>query len=358
MNKLVLGLAAGIALSVSTISTTAMAQDFSGERVEWIVPFKEGGGTDVWARFFLPKVTESLPGNPTVVIKNIPGGGSINGANQFDARAKSDGTNIFGSTASTLFYYLLGDKRARYEPKDWQAVFATPTGGVLYINPELGIKDAKDLAKLKDTELAFPSLGPTSLDLVPLLAMDMLGLKIKPVFGMDRSAGRLAFERGEVNIDYQTSAPYIQKVQPLVDQGTALPLLTWGILDDNGNIVRDPSFPDLPTFTEVYEMVHGKKPEGQVYDVWKTFFIAGFAAQKIMFLPKDASADTLNTYRETMVKIASQPGFKEEASNAIGDYDQIVGKSIEPAVKMIFSLSDENKAWIQSWLTKNYNVKF
>ncbi len=358
MKKLAYGLAAGLALSLSAISTTATAQDFSGERIEWIVPFKEGGGTDTWARFFLPKVSESLPGSPTVVIKNIPGGGSINGANQFNARAKDDGTNIFGSTASTLFYYLLGDKRARYEPKDWQAVFATPTGGVLYVSPKLGVKTADDLVKLKDQQLAFPSLGPTSLDLVPLLAMDMLGLNIKPVFGMDRSAGRLAFERGEVSIDYQTSAPFIQKVQPLVEQGTAVPILTWGILDDNGNIVRDPSFPDLPTFSEVYEKIHGMKPAGQKFDVWKTFFIAGFAAQKIMFLPKDASEDTLNTYRETMVKVVKQPGFKDQARNAIGDYDQIVGKNIDSAVKMIFSLSDENKAWIQSWLTENYNVKF
>ncbi|MBJ7552480.1 Bug family tripartite tricarboxylate transporter substrate binding protein [Marinomonas ostreistagni] len=358
MKKIVWGVMAGVSIACSSFSMSSLAQDFSGERIEWLVPFKEGGGTDTWARFFLPKVSESLPGAPTVVIKNVPGGGSINGANQFEARAKTDGTNVFGSTASTLFYYLLGDKRARYEPKDWQAVFATPTGGVMYVDPKLGINSPKDLAAAKDVEFIFPSLGPTSLDLVPLLAMDMLGMKVRPVFGMDRSAGRLAFERGEVNIDYQTSAPFIQKVMPLVDEGTAKPLLSWGVLDDDGNIVRDPSFPELPTFVETYEAIHGEKPSGQAFEVWKTFFIAGFAAQKIMFLPKEASSDTLQTYRNTMADVVKQPGFKEQASKAIGDYDQIVGKNVDAAVRMIFSLSAEDKKWIQQWLTERYNVKF
>ncbi|MGB0662494.1 MAG: Bug family tripartite tricarboxylate transporter substrate binding protein [Pontibacterium sp.] len=351
------GLAATIALATSVQGSFAQEVDFNGERIEWTVPFKEGGGTDTWARFFVSDVSEMLPGQPTVVIKNVPGGGSINGANQFDARAKSDGTSIFGSTASTLFYYLLGDKRARYEPKSWRAVFATPTGGVLYTNPSLGISSPEDLATT-EVEFIFPSLGPTSLDLVPLLAMDMLGVNVRPVFGMDRSAGRLAFERGEVNIDYQTSAPFIQKVMPLVNSGAAQPLLSWGVLDGEGNIVRDPSFPDLPTFNEVYERIHGEAPSGQAYDVWKTFFIAGFAAQKIMFLPSTATDSTLTAYRETMEKVVNAPNFKERASKAIGDYDQIVGNNVEAATKMIFSLSEEDKKWIQNWLTQKYNVKF
>jgi hypothetical protein len=357
MKKLMFGLASSFAIITSSISNTAIAADFSGERVEWIVPFKEGGGTDTWARFFLPKLSQALPA--TIVIKNVPGGGSINGANQFNKRAKNDGLHIFGSTASTLFYYLLGDKRARYEPKDWKAVFATPTGGVFYVSKDLGIKSAKDLLKIKDKELIFPSLGPTSLDLVPLLAMDMLGLNVKPVFGMDRSAGRLAFERGEVNVDYQTSAPFIQKVTPLVEEGSAIPLMTWGALDEDGNIQRDPSFPDLPSFPEVYEMLNGHKPMGQDYNVWKTFFIAGFAAQKILFLPKDTPSDIVQTYRKTMIDVVNQEGFQQDASLAIGDYEQIVGdKKVENAFNQIFSLSDDDKKWIQNWLSKNYNVKF
>ena len=76
------------------------AADFAGETIEWIVPFKEGGGTDRWARFYAPLLSQHLPGQPKIVVKNIPGGGSITGANQFARRAKPDGLTIFGSSSS------------------------------------------------------------------------------------------------------------------------------------------------------------------------------------------------------------------------------------------------------------------
>lgn len=346
-----------IALSIGAASQT-QAADFSGERVEWLIPFKEGGGTGTWARFYAPLLAETLNGKPTLVIKNVPGGGSIKGANQFNSRAKNTGLDVFGSSASTLFYYLLGDKRAKYQPTDWIPVFASPTGGVFYVTPELGIKTAADLLKIKDKELIFPSLGATSLDLVPLLALETLGMKVKPVFGMDRSSGRLAFERGEVNVDYQTSAPYMKKVIPLIEEGKAIPIMTWGALGDDGNMKRDPSFPDLPHFAEVYEMLHGKKLEGQVFDVWKTFFVAGFAAQKIMFLPKDTPADTVASWREAAAKAVNTEGFDEKAAKVIGPYQQITGDQVEMTVETIFSLSEADKKWIQGWLTEKYNVQF
>ncbi|MCB1638441.1 MAG: tricarboxylate transporter, partial [Thiothrix sp.] len=79
-----------IALGVAALLVMPMtlnAQDFSGKTVEWTVPFGVGGGTDVWARFFAPQLAETLPGKPTVVVLNVPGGGSITGANQFYQRA-------------------------------------------------------------------------------------------------------------------------------------------------------------------------------------------------------------------------------------------------------------------------------
>lgn len=349
--SLVLGLGLGV-------TTSTQAADFSGERVEWLIPFKEGGGTGTWARFYAPMLAENLNGQPTLVIKNVPGGGSIKGANQFNARAKNTGFDVFGSSASTLFYYLLGDKRAKYEPTDWIPVFASPTGGVFYVTPELGIKTAADLVNIKDKELIFPSLGATSLDLVPLLALETLGMNVKPVFGMDRSSGRLAFERGEVNVDYQTSAPYLKKVTPLIEEGKAIPIMTWGSLGADGNMQRDPTFPDLPHFAEVYEMMHGKKLEGQAFDVWKTFFVAGFAAQKIMFLPKDTPADIVATWREAAVKTVQADGFDEKAAKVIGNYAQITGDQIDATVETIFSLSETDKKWIQGWLTEKYNVQF
>ena len=78
---------------------------------------------------------------------------------------------------------------------------------------------------LSEEFFLYGSQGATTLDLVPLLAFKMLGLQVDPVFGVEgRGDGRLMFERGEANIDYQTSSAYIRSVQPMVDAGMAVPM--------------------------------------------------------------------------------------------------------------------------------------
>nr|CAA6828888.1 MAG: Tricarboxylate transport protein TctC [uncultured Thiotrichaceae bacterium] len=102
----------GVALGTMTLgfSHSALAEtDFSNKNIEWVIPFSEGGGSDKWARFYAPLLSEALPGKPTVVVKNMPGAGSTKGANWFASRAKNDGLTILGTSGSTQFPFLLGE---------------------------------------------------------------------------------------------------------------------------------------------------------------------------------------------------------------------------------------------------------
>ncbi|WP_206201889.1 tripartite tricarboxylate transporter substrate-binding protein [Terasakiella sp. SH-1] len=349
---------AGIA-GAATIAGAAEAADFSGKRIEWIIPFKEGGGSDRWARFYAPLLSEALPGKPVVVVKNVPGGGSTKGANQFAMRAKTDGTQILGTSGSTQFPYLLGDKRVQYDYKDWNVVLASATGGVFYVNPKLGVTSAKDIGKLRSQDLKYGSQRATSLDLIPILSMKMLDIDVKVVFGMKgRGAGRLAFERGEVNTDYQTSSAYLKKSMPLVKEGKAVPLMAWGALDENGHVVRDPNFPNLPSFPEVYEMVHGEKPSGEEWDAWKAFFTAGFPGQKMVFLPKGASQDVIDTYTEAFRKIVTAPDFAQKAQKTLGTYPQSTGKDAQAVKDIATTVPAKAQNFVRGWLTDAYQVKF
>lgn len=343
---------------IATFSTTSLAADFDGKRIEWIIPFKEGGGSDTWARFYSPMLAKNLPGSPVIAVKNIPGGGSTKGANQFQSRAKPNGLTALGTSGSTQFPYLLGDRRVKYEYKDWNVILATPTGGVVYVRPDLGVKSAADLGKLKGKKLRYGSQGATSLDLIPLLAFEQLDLGVKAVFGMKgRGAGRLAFERGETNIDYQTSSAYLKKVTPLVKRGKAVPIMSWGALDNNGNLVRDPTFPDLPHFAEVYEMHHGKKPSGEWFDAWKAFFTAGFAVQKMIFLPKGTPDDVVQAWRDAAAKTVASSEFQGKAEKVLGTYPQAVGPDAETLMKIAVNIDPKAKEWVRNWLITTYNVR-
>ena len=350
--------AIGAFAALALAPNAASAVDFKGKRIEWIIPFKEGGGSDTWARFYAPLLSASLPGNPVIAVKNIPGGGSTKGANQFQSRAKPNGRTVLGTSGSTQFPYLLGDRRVRYEYKDWQIVLATATGGVFYVKPDTGVQSAADIAKLRGQTLTYGSQGATSLDIIPLLAMDLLDIEVKAVFGMKgRGAGRLAFERGETNIDYQTSSSYLKKVVPLVEEGGAVPIMTWGALDDSGNLVRDPTFPDLPHFAEVYEMVHGEAPSGAAFDAWKAFFTAGFAAQKMIFLPKGTPEDIVAAWRDAAAKTVAASDFKEKSELVLGIYPQATGDAAVTRMKLAVDVAPEAKQFVKDWLTEKYNVK-
>lgn len=352
-----------VATIVATLITASasMAADFSGKTVEWLIPFKAGGGSDKWARYYAPLLSKALPGNPNVVVKNCPGGGSTTCTNQFASTSNGDGLTIFGDSGSTKFPYLLGDQRVKYEYKDWMKtiVLATPTGGVAYVSPKTGYKTPADFKKLKGRELKYGSQGATSLDIIPLLAFEMAGLNVKPVFGMKgRSAGRLAFERGETNIDYQTSSSYLKVEKTLVKEGKAIPLFSWGVVNSEGNIERDPTFPNLPHFTEYYQQAYGKKPAGPAFNAWKSFLASGFSAQKMVFLPKGTSADIVNTYRDAFAKVLASDEFKSSSKKGLGVYKQVTGPAAEGILKAAIAADPKSKEWLKNYLTKKYGVKF
>lgn len=337
--------------------TSATAQDLAGETVEFVIPFSESGGSAQWANFYAPLLSEALPGNPTVVVRYRPGAGSTEGANWFQEQTTDDGTLIFGTSGSTQFPYLLGDPRVNYEYKDWKVVLGSGTGGVVFLPPDLGERYDGDFDDLKDVNFLYGSQGATTLDLVPLLAFKMLGLTVDPVFGIEgRGDGRLMFERGEANIDYQTSSAYLRSVVPLVEQGLAVPTFSWGALDEQGNIVRDPTFPDLPSFKEVCEATEGCETSGIAWDAYKAFFIAGFAAQKLIYLPGSASQEVIDMYTEAFRKIVARPDFKEISLETLGDYPQAIGPGAVVAHEAATTISPEAKQYVLDWLKNDYDI--
>ncbi|MFW8635614.1 tricarboxylate transporter [Cribrihabitans pelagius] len=350
-------LATSVAAAALAASPALAEADFAGETIEWVIPFSETGGSAKWANFFAPLLSEELPGKPTVVVKFMPGAGSTKGANWFQEQKHEDGTLLFGTSGSTQFPYLLDDPRVRYEYGDWVAVMATGTGGVAYLNAEDGAKFDGSANGLKDIDFIYGSQGATRLDLVPLLAWEMLGMNVEPVFGIKgRGDGRLMFERGEATIDYQTSSGYLGASADLAAQGKAVPMMTWGALDEDGNIVRDPTFPDIPTFKEVCEATDGCETEGEAWDAWKAFFVAGFPVQKIAFLPAGTPDGVRDAYAAAFDAVRNREDFGSIASKRVGKYGVFVGEGARKAAKAGTTVSPEAKAFVINWLQEAYGV--
>ena len=349
-----------LALTTALVATQSAAElDLTGETVEWIIPFSETGGSAKWANFYAPLLSEALPGNPTVVVTFNPGAGSTKGANAFQEMTYEDGTTIFGSSGSTQFPFLLNDPRVRYNYADWKVVLASGTGGVAYLPTDLAAQlgDGGDATPLAGEDFIYGSQGATRLDLVPLLAWEMLGMAVEPVFGIEgRGDGRLMFERGEANIDYQTSSSYLSGVSPLVEDGSATPWFAFGALDAEGNVVRDPTFPDMPSFKEVCEATPACETEGAQWDAWKAFFTAGFPAQKMVFLPAGAPQEAIDTYTAAFNAVTARADFAEISEARLGVYPQMTGEAAQTALASGTNVPQEAKDFVINWLSDRYGV--
>lgn len=351
---------AGAAILAAARPATAQARmDFSGRTLEWVIPFAEGGGSDVWARFLAPFLGRHLPGRPNVIIRNVPGGGSITGTNDFYARARPDGMTFLGTSGSTQVPFLLGDRRVRFNYVNMPPVFVSPTGGVCYLPARFGVANASELGKLRGQELVYASQGATSLDVVPMLAFEALGLRVRHVFGMrGRGEGRLALERGEATIDYQTTSAYLRQVVPRVRTGDVVPLFSWGVLDAQGNAARDPTFPDIPHFAEAYAMMNGRPPSGLAFDAYTAFSTAGFGAQKPVMLPPNTPAHIVETYKAGFASMMTDPELLANKDAALGEYVQATGDAIGPLYRLGTTIAPEAREWVRNYLTTNHNVRF
>lgn len=349
-------LAAALALLAG--QNAAAQVSFQGQSIDWIVPFSEGGGSDTWARFFAPFLERHLPGQPEVRVINEAGGGGTRGANIFARRVRPDGRMIMGTSGSTQFPYLLGDLRVRYDYDDWSVLLASPTGGVIYVSADLGLRSWRDVGLLRAHRLVFASQGPTSLDLVPMLAFRLLGFEVNYVFGYTgRGDGLTAMQGGDVNIDYQTSPSFLRNVAPAIAAGAAVPLMSWGVVGADGALHRDPTFPDLPTVEEVYEFMYGHPPSGPDYETYRMFALAGFAAQKLVVIPGDTPAPIREAWARAWEAVLADPEYIARAPEVLGLYTQLVGEPAEILARRATRIDPDIRRRVHQMLARDYSVR-
>jgi tripartite-type tricarboxylate transporter receptor subunit TctC len=356
--EFILGSTATALVAATGVNPARAAVDFSGQRITTIIPYQEGSGSTIHGRLYAMALEKTLPGNPTIIIKNIDGGGSVRGINQFHKEAKPDGLEIAAIATGTFFQYILKDKAVAYPLPEFRPFLTSPFGLLAYARTDLGLgKDpVENIKKLIATPPVYGGSGPTSSDLPALFSFDLIGIKQQGVYGLSNAESRAGFERGEVNLKYDNAASWNEEVKPLVDEGVATPIFTFGFEQD-GKIVRDPMLPDVPTFLELYESVHGKPLSGIEYDVWKALFNVRVMGSKMLVLPKGTPQEIVDAYAD-----ASKAALKtdilngEQAKLVLSVYPQSVGAASEAVFKGGLGMSAEQQAFLRKWLQDVHNV--
>lgn len=324
-------------------------------RVNLLIPYDEGGGTDIWARFLAPYLEKHVEGGANYTPENVPGGESITGSNEFVEQRGTDGSTLLVTSGTTYFQALLGRPEVKFDFAKMIPLILNGTGGVIFASPDSGIESIEDL-KNPPSKLTYGGISATGLDLSMLQAFDVLDVDLEATFGFEgRGPALLAFQRGEVNVDYQTTSAYLTQVQPLVDEGKAIPLMSFGVLED-GEIVRDPNVPDLPTVEEVYQELNGEEPSGPAYEAYRSFLVPGFVYQKGLWANEGTPDSIIQAYWDSVDKIAEDEEFQKASEDVLGGYPLYSGEDARDDLTEAFQIEDDVRQYTLDMLKNEYDT--
>lgn len=341
------------ALLPTMLLAQGSSQDFSyaGKTLEMVVPYPAGGGTTLTGQFFSRWLEQHLDGNPTIQVVNIEGASGVIGSNEYALKYPHDGSALLTGAFSSTTPFLFKEEGVMYDLRKFEALAAIPAGNVVYVRTDTGISSAEDLKGQKD-QLFYAAARPSGGDLIRVFSFEILGLPVVTNYGYDgRGAARIAFEQGEATVDVQTAPAYISNVQPLVDEGTAAPIYTLGITRD-GEVVRDPAFPNLPHTGEVYEMLHGAPPSGPKWDAYKFLVAAGISGSKILWVHADAPDPALRALRNAVDKMAEDPALAAEGQDELGGYDLLRGSDLKRTIDVMLNPSDDTMKVISEFIAR------
>jgi len=204
----VIGLSGVALLLAATASISAARADeiedfYKGKTVTILVGYGAGGGYDTTTRLFARHFGSHIPGNPTVVVQNMPGAGSMLVANAIFNTAPKDGTTLGVFASSTSLEPLFGNKRAKYDPRKFEwigSLHSDIASCAIWKGAGQGIKTLPDLIKAKKT-VTFGATSPTAITSQhPLFLKNMLGANLKVIYGYKGTKDvSLAMQRGEVD---------------------------------------------------------------------------------------------------------------------------------------------------------------
>lgn len=349
----------GAALGALTVLCAVQAQAengyYAGKDIELLVPYAPGGGNDTFGRLLQTQYSACMPEAASVQVVNVPGGGTVIGANEFELMREPDGLTVMVTAGTTSYAWMLGQPGVRYSPRNWTAILGLPGGGVVYVNPDTGVTGMKDLVTT-DAELVFGGISATGLDLLGLLTFEILGLDVKAVLGYEgKGPAQIAYQQGEINIDYQTTPAFIKLVRPQVEAGTALPLYTAGMVQD-GELVRDPAFPEYPSFLEAYREAYDKDPSGPAWEAYLALVSSGVSAQRQVWMHKDTPPEALAAMKAATDCVINREEFYEKGDKILAGYKPIVGESLQRNTKAMLSVSDDVLKWLRAHLNEKYDL--
>jgi len=349
-------LAPMILIMVFGVFTSAQAASFfQGKVITFIVPYSAGGGTDVFARFIANHLRLHIPGKPGIVVRNIPGGGALIGGN-LGWSAKPDGKTVLITSGTTVMQNILRPKGTEFKLEEMIPLYSTPIGNMYFVRTGIIQKPIDIMTK---DVLIFGHINATGGTGAGFAwAKALLDFKAKEIWGYGGSGDALlAFLSGELNCGGGSTIDYNASMVAYEKKGEVMPLFQSGILDDRGNVVREPAAPDVPTPVELYEEYYGKKPSGPIFESYK-LQLGSRTFGKCLDIRKEVPPEIVKIYQDAVERMVKDPRFLKEADKLTPGAPHFLGEWLRRAYPAGVAGSAETIEFMKKYLTDHYKVSF
>lgn len=301
------------------MAAPAAAEDdfFKGRQIDFIINEGVGSGYDQWARLVARYMGQYLPGNPSFVPKNMPGGGSLTAANYMAKVAKRDGSVIGMMGRNIFFYALTNPDKVQFDSLAFNFVGNPEVGSRVCVAREgAPVRTAKELF---DKELMVVGTGAGSaVSGTPQLLSSLLKLKFKIIEGYTSIGnGLVGMERGEVDGICMTIDALKSTRPGWLESGKVKVLFNTGPRPL-------PEF-DAPTVFDFAKT----DTERQVLSVYSSSLEIG----RPIALPPEVPADRVALYRKAFDAVVEDAEFKAQATKMGLEITKVSGAELEKMIR-------------------------
>jgi tripartite-type tricarboxylate transporter receptor subunit TctC len=313
-----------VALTVPAASASAQQDFYKGKQINWILSAGEGGGYSSYARAFAPYFEKAIPGNPNIVIQNMPGAGGIRAMMFLANVAPKDGTTIGMVHSSVPFAPLYGTKGANFDPRQMNWIGSISRASAICVAWHTsGVRDWKDLFE-KEYIVGGTGAG-SQMETLPALLNKLYGTKIKIVSGYKGGNDvYLAMERGEVSGRCGGLISSIRSTRPdWFPQKKVFVPVTIGL-------ERSAHLPDVPAVVEL-------APDERKRQILQ-LVLAQQEMDRPILTPPSVPADRVEILRKAFHAAMNDKGFIADAEKQQLEIDKVSGEKVAEVIRNAYSL--------------------
>ena len=299
---------------------------FQGKTIRIIVGFTSGGLYDQYARILARQMPKHIPGNPSIIVQNMPGAGSLTATNYVYGVAKPDGLTLGMPGSGIYLDQLLERKEATFDVHKLTWLGSVDQRDLLlYMKADTPWKSIEDILSATDP----PKCGATGTSdlttIVTNVLQETLGVKISNVRGYPGGAEiDLAIEKGEIQCRGTGITTHFARE----------PYFTWHKTGFDRHIVqtgakKDPRLPEAPTLNELMDK---RKTPNIPRNVARVMLTSATLGRPLIGSP-GIPADRIKILREAYLQAFQEPEVIEEAKKTNLELSTLAGAEVEKQIR-------------------------